>query len=70
VAVIFAVTNGFLDDVELRHLRQWERDFLGYLESSHRAVVDGLRTKKALDDDLTAKLRTAIEGFKPLFRAE
>ncbi|MDH5315794.1 MAG: F0F1 ATP synthase subunit alpha, partial [Gemmatimonadota bacterium] len=70
VAVIFAVTNGFLDDVELRHIRQWERDFLAYLESSHRAVVDGLRTKKALDDDLTAKLRAAIEGFKPLFRAE
>jgi F-type H+-transporting ATPase subunit alpha len=70
VAVIFAVTNGFLDDVELRHIRQWERDFLAYLESSHRAVVDGLRTKKALDDDLTAKLRAAIKGFKPLFRAE
>jgi hypothetical protein len=30
----------------------------------------GLRTRKTLDDDLTGKLRAAIEAFKPLFRPE
>ncbi|MBA3259300.1 MAG: F0F1 ATP synthase subunit alpha, partial [Gemmatimonadales bacterium] len=33
VAIIFAVTNGFLDDVDVAHIRQWERDLLGYLEA-------------------------------------
>ncbi|HSR14525.1 MAG TPA: F0F1 ATP synthase subunit alpha, partial [Gemmatimonadales bacterium] len=70
VAIIFAVTNGHLDDVDLRHIRQWERDFLDYLASSHGAVLSGIRTKKSLDDDLTAKLKAGIEAFKPLFRAE
>ena len=70
VAIIFAVTNGYLDDVEVAHIRQWERDFLGYLEASHPAVLDDIRTKKALDDDLTGRLKAAITAFKPLFVAD
>src|ERR671937_235853 len=33
VAIIYAVTNGYLDDVEVPHIRQWEQDFLEYLEA-------------------------------------
>src|SRR6476659_8526651 len=70
VVIIFAVTNGFLDDVEVPHIRQWERDFLDYLEASHAAILKDIRTKKALDDDLTGKLKAAIAAFKPLFTAD
>ncbi|MGQ0704391.1 MAG: F0F1 ATP synthase subunit alpha [Gemmatimonadales bacterium] len=70
VAIIFAATNGYLDDVEVKHIRQWERDFLEYLASEPRGVFEGIRTRKALDDDLTQKLKAAIETFKPLFRPE
>jgi F-type H+-transporting ATPase subunit alpha len=67
VVIIFAVTNGYLDDVDVPHIRQWERDFLDYLEASHAAVLNDIRTKKALDDDLTKRLKAAIEAFKPMF---
>jgi F-type H+-transporting ATPase subunit alpha len=70
VAIIYAVTNGHLDDVELRQIRHWERDFLRYLESSHPQVLGGIRTRRTLDEDLTARLKAGIEAFKPLFRAE
>jgi F-type H+-transporting ATPase subunit alpha len=70
VAIIYAVTNGFLDDVDVAHIRKWEQDFLSYLDSSHPAILDGIRTKKALDDDLTGKLKTAIASFKQMFVAE
>jgi F-type H+-transporting ATPase subunit alpha len=70
VAIIYAVTNGQLDDVEVKHIRQWERDFLEYLEATHGAVLEGIRTKKTLDDDLKGKLDHAITTFKSLFRAE
>ncbi|HEU4569434.1 MAG TPA: F0F1 ATP synthase subunit alpha [Gemmatimonadales bacterium] len=69
VAVIWAGVNGFLDDVEVKHLRQWEADFLAYLDSAHPSVLEGVRTRKALDDELTGKLKAAVEAFKPLFRA-
>ena len=70
VAIIYAVTNGFLDDVDLKHIRQWERDFLEYLANSPGDVYGGLRAKKALDEELTVKLKAAIEAFKPMFRTE
>ncbi|NOT07698.1 MAG: F0F1 ATP synthase subunit alpha [Gemmatimonadales bacterium] len=70
VAIIYAVTNGYLDDVDTKHIRQWERDFLDYLQSAPGDVLGGIRTKKALDADLTASLKGAIDSFKSLFRAE
>jgi F-type H+-transporting ATPase subunit alpha len=70
VAIIYAVTNGFLDDVEVPQIRKWERDFLGFLDASHPDILSGIRTKKALDEDLTGRLKAAIAQFKPLFVAE
>jgi F-type H+-transporting ATPase subunit alpha len=70
VVILYAVTNGYLDDVEVKHIRQWERDFIEYLESSHEAILKDIRTKKALDDDLTNRLKAAITAFKSLFQAE
>jgi F-type H+/Na+-transporting ATPase subunit alpha len=68
VATIYAVTNGYLDDVEVGHIRQWEREFLEYLEAKHGDVLEGIRTKKALDDAVTSGLKIAISAFKPLFQ--
>jgi F-type H+-transporting ATPase subunit alpha len=70
VAIIYAVTNGHIDDVEIKHVRQWERDYLSYLGAQAPKVLEGIRTKKALDDDLTGQLKAAIAAFKPLFRPE
>jgi F-type H+-transporting ATPase subunit alpha len=69
VAIIFAATNGYLDEVDVKDIRKWERDFLEYLASAPGAVLEGIRTRKALDDALTGSLKAAIEAFKPLFRA-
>jgi F-type H+-transporting ATPase subunit alpha len=67
VAIIYAVTNGYLDDVEVPHIRQWEREFLTYLEAKSGTVLDAIRTKKTLDDSTTQGLKSAIIAFKALF---
>ncbi len=67
VTIIWVVTNGYLDDVEVAHIRKWERDFLSFVESQHPDVLVGIREKKALNDELTAKLKAAAEAFKPRF---
>ncbi|HYL29549.1 MAG TPA: F0F1 ATP synthase subunit alpha [Gemmatimonadales bacterium] len=67
VAVIYAVTNGHLDDVQVPHIRQWEREFLTYLEAKSPKVLDAIRTKKTLDDETTQGLKAAITAFKALF---
>src|ERR671919_1879912 len=67
VAIIYAVTNGYLDDVKVPHIRQWERDLLEYLEASHPQVLKDIKAKKTLDDDITNRLKAAIAAFKPIF---
>ena len=70
VAISYAVTNGYLDDVKVDHIRQWEREFLDFLEAKQPDLLTDIRTKKALDDDITGRLKRAIEAFKPLFTAD
>ncbi|MGH7658330.1 MAG: F0F1 ATP synthase subunit alpha, partial [Gemmatimonadales bacterium] len=53
VAIIYAVTEGYLDDVAVENIRQWEAEFIEYLLSSKPEVLEGIRKKKALDDDVT-----------------
>ncbi len=70
IASIYAVTNGHLDDVEVKDLRQWERDFLDFVGKNHADIYTDLVTKKSIDDALKAKLEAAIKAFKPMFRPE
>jgi len=66
IMMIYAVTNGFLDDVEVEAIRQWESDFLGFMSASRAELGRTIRTKRQLDDTLTGELRKAIEDFKAL----
>ncbi|HEV8122698.1 MAG TPA: F0F1 ATP synthase subunit alpha [Gemmatimonadales bacterium] len=70
VAIIYTVTNGYLDDIDVKQIRKWEKDFLDYLDSMHPDILTGIRTKKALDDELSGKLKAAISTFKSMFVAE
>ena len=63
VAVIYAVTNGFLDNVEVTRVRAWERGFLEYMRAQSPQVLDTIRTSKAISKDVEADLRRAIEAY-------
>jgi len=66
VMIIFAVTNGFLDDVAVDTIREWEHGFHEFMAAQHPEVGEELRTRKTLSDDLTARLKQAIEEYKAL----
>jgi F-type H+-transporting ATPase subunit alpha len=66
VTIIFAVTNGYLDDVDVANVRAWEKGFHEFIAAQHAGLVEEIRTKKALSDDLTARLRKAIEQYKAM----
>ncbi len=69
VAIIYATTNGFVDDVPVPQVRKWERDFIAFLDASHADVLTDIKTKKTLDDALSGRLKAAIESCKPRFVA-
>jgi F-type H+-transporting ATPase subunit alpha len=68
IAIIFAVTNGYLDDVDVDAIRQWEQDFHQFMEAQRPDLLRAIRTQRALSDELTGQLRSAIDAFKKLGR--
>jgi F-type H+-transporting ATPase subunit alpha len=70
VAVIFAVTNGYLDKIDVPMVRQWERGFHETMAAKHQHVLDTIRESGKLEDDTKADLVTAIESYNATFAAE
>ncbi len=67
VCVIYAGTRGYLDKIATAQVGPFERGFLSFLHSKHQKLLDGIRTKKALDSDLEGELKTALETFSKTF---
>jgi F-type H+-transporting ATPase subunit alpha len=70
VAVIFAVTNGYLDKFPVERMRQWERGFHETLAAKNPQILGGIRETGALGDELKADLIKAIEEYNSTFAAE
>jgi len=64
VAIIFAGTQGLLDDEPVENLHEWEVDFYAFLEEKHSSVLHDIRTTGQLGDETAAALKAAIEEFK------
>jgi F-type H+/Na+-transporting ATPase subunit alpha len=70
VAILYAGTNGFLDDVKVEYVGAFEEGFYPYMETAQLSVLNDIATKKALDDDLRKRLNAAIKEYKQNFFAE
>ena len=66
IMIIFAVTNGHLDDVPVPEIRAWEQGFRDFMAAQHPDVGEEIRSRRVLGDDLTARLRAAVAEYKQL----
>ena len=64
VCVIFAGTQGLIDEVPLADVGRFEQELLNYLRDGNSELMDGIRTSGELDDAAEDALRQAIEAFK------
>jgi F-type H+-transporting ATPase subunit alpha len=67
VVVIYAGTKGYLDKLAVSDIQRFESDFLAFLHDSHQPLLDGIREKKALSEDLEKDLRDALDKFSKTF---
>ena len=70
IIIIFAGTQGFLDDLPVEQCRKFEEELYRFIDNAHRDIRDQIRDQKVLDDPLRARLRDAIKEFKARFVAE
>jgi F-type H+/Na+-transporting ATPase subunit alpha len=64
VLIIWTVTNGLADDIAVEDLKRFEEEITGFMEKSHPGVLNTMREKKSIDDDLKASMKEAVEDFK------
>jgi len=70
ILIIFAGTNGTLDDVELEDCGAFEKGLYEFLDSSYPNLGRELAEKKQLDDTLRTEIRKVLDEFKAKFLAE
>jgi F-type H+-transporting ATPase subunit alpha len=69
IAIIFAGTQGLLDDMPVDQIREFETFLFGFLDRKHAQVLSDIANKKELTDDLRTALAAAINAAKAEFMA-
>ena len=67
VLIIYAGTKGVLDDLDVEQCRPFEAALYKFVETSHPAILQEIRDKKSLDDQLRAKIDSVLKEFKQRF---
>src|SRR5215203_2565965 len=70
VLVIWAATNGFVDDVAVEDVRRFELGLLKFVENSHPGLLAAISEKKSLTDEIKADLKQVLEDFKDIWQKE
>jgi len=68
VAVIWVVQNGYLDDVPVDRVKDFQTKLSDFLLTRKADLLTKIAREKALNDDLTAQLKAAAEEFKPTWK--
>jgi F-type H+-transporting ATPase subunit alpha len=70
VAIVYAGTNGLLDDLEVADVGPFEQSFYRFLDMSHGALLGKIRERKAVDDEIKGELEKVIKEAKERFKAD
>jgi F-type H+-transporting ATPase subunit alpha len=70
IVIIYAGTNGFLDELEVSECRAFEQSLYRFLDSSQTALLGKIREKKALDDEIKGQWAAVLQEAKEKFKAE
>jgi F-type H+/Na+-transporting ATPase subunit alpha len=67
ILIIFAGTNGYLDDLEVEQIRSFEAELYKYVDTANPKMLTTLMEKKTIDDALKAGMKKTLDEFKQRF---
>jgi F-type H+/Na+-transporting ATPase subunit alpha len=70
ILIIFAGTNGFLDDLPVDKIREFEAELYKFVDTSYPKLQPAIMEKKTIDDALKADIQRALKEFKERFVGE
>ncbi len=68
VAIIFAGTNGYLDEIPVPQISRYEKEFLETMEMKHKDILDSIAASGEINDENTSKLKQILEDFTNNFK--
>jgi F-type H+-transporting ATPase subunit alpha len=68
IIIIFAGTNGYLDEIPVDECKRFEKEFIELMELKHKDVLDEISSKKELSDDLISRLKNILDEFTNNFK--
>jgi len=68
VAVLWTVQNGYMDDIAVEKIKDFQEKLTDYLTSRKADLMAQIAKEKALSDALTGQLKTAVSEFKQTYR--
>jgi F-type H+-transporting ATPase subunit alpha len=70
VLILFAGVNGYLDDLPVEACQPFESELYRFADASHPEILAEIREKKAISEDLKARIEAMLGEFKQRFKAE
>jgi F-type H+-transporting ATPase subunit alpha len=62
--ILFAVDNGYLNDVPVNRIAIFEQALLAYVQARHKEFIEQINQSGIYNDEIAGTLRTIIESFK------
>ena len=69
IALVFAATNGYLDEIPVENCREFENEFLELMETKHKALLFSIVEVKDLTDSIKKDLNEVLTSFTERFKA-
>ena len=69
IALVFAATNGYLDEIPLENCREFEDEFLELMETKHKALLFSIVEVKDITDSIRKDLNEVLTSFTERFKA-
>jgi F-type H+-transporting ATPase subunit alpha len=70
VITLYAVNNGYMDDIPIERCQEFEQKFLVYMETAHPDVSSAILESKDIGEDTEETMKKALADFKPAFAAQ
>jgi F-type H+-transporting ATPase subunit alpha len=70
VMIIYAGVSNALMDIEVKHIKKFEKGFFEYVDTQHRDLLESITEKKELTQEIKAALDAAISDYKKIFLSE
>ena len=64
IVILFALTNGLLDDIEIGKIKDFETELQNYLDANNSDLLKSIEDQKAISEEINGELVEAVNNFK------